>query len=141
LPLLSALDRPIFFPQIFALPNQHPLAVLPALKNLQHFQRLDPKFFDGGDEVGGPLTLIRTEISLPENLPPTLGPKPEIFVYVLTMPGEPLSAWRDAKLMVKRDRYALFKLTNLEDMYSVRRQYWHMGEEHPRPLVAASTRH
>lgn len=127
LPLLAVANKQLFFPQIFALPTQHPLAVRPELTGLQKFQATDPKYFTGGENLGIPMKLIRTALSDPKNLPPNLGTDPGVYVYVVTQDRENLAGWGDAELVVHRDRYAIFKLTNLANIYAMRDQYWRLG--------------
>lgn len=126
-PLLTGATRPVFFPQIFALAVQHPLAVQPDLAELQAYQATDPKFFDGPEDFDRLVDQFRAAITEPQMLPPRLGPRPGVFVYVVTSPGEKLRSSRNAQLVLRRERYSLFKLTNLDGIYTARAAYWHLS--------------
>ncbi len=136
LPLLIAGSRPVFFPQIFAIPAQHPLVMRPELLELERFQGLDPTYFRGGSAVSLVIEDCRAALANPSLLPPSLGPRPGLYIYLLTTKGEKLEDLGSAQLVFQRDRYALLKLTSLEEIYAHRERYWRQVQS----LRSGSTR-
>ena len=125
LAVAEAVERPLFFPQIFALPRQHPLAVRPELRALEAFQNTEPFGFDDHEDLQGILDDVHQKVASLTAVPPNLGPDPAFYVFVLTQPSKPLSGgWKDARLVVQRPRYALFRMTNLETAARARRRFW-----------------
>lgn len=125
LAVAEAAERPLFFPQIFALPRQHPLAVRPELRKLEAFQDTEPFPFDDHEDLQGVLDNVHEEASSLTAVPPSLGSDPAFYLFVLTQPSKPLDGdWKNAQLLVRRPRYALFRITNLETAARARRRYW-----------------
>ncbi len=125
LAVAAAVEKPLFFPQIFALPRQHPLAVRPELRELERFQNTEPFPFDDHEDLQGVLDNVHKEAASLTAVPPGLGADPAFYLFVLTQPSKPIDGgWKDARLVVRRPRYALFRMTNLETAALARRRLW-----------------
>jgi len=105
---LLAAPRGVFFPQIFALPNQHPLAIRPEFHNIGKFEGSDPLTLLGGSWVPDLVERCRRRAGGPNFLPPALNRG--TYLLVFTTPNQHLSPSPDADLLVQRERYALFRI-------------------------------
>jgi hypothetical protein len=125
LPVAAMLTKPLFFPQLFALPTQHPLAIRPELRKLEAFQETDPFQFDDDMSLGDVVTMCHEEATDYDDIPPNLGRDPRFYLFVITMPGKPcIGTYPDAKLLVRRPRYAVFEITHTETAARRRWSNW-----------------
>jgi hypothetical protein len=139
LPVAELIGKPLFFPQLFALPTQHPLAIRPEFRKLQAFQDTDPFPFDDMDSLRDVLAQFHEEADDQEDIPPALGRNPEFYVFAITQPGkQEVGEFPNAKLIVRRPRYALFKITHTEQAARERWQTWAANEVPKRPAYTWS---
>lgn len=113
LPLAEGLHRPMFFPQLFALARQHPLEIKPALQNLEFFEGIDPFDFNDGEQLGRILQDCRQEVGDPKQVPAKILETPSFYLFAILRPGKQheVDKYPGVRLLVRRPRYAIFKLT------------------------------
>ena len=125
LPVAALLDKPLFFPKLFALENQHPLAIRKPLRNLEDFEGIDPFEFEDADGLANVIQLCHDEADDMSDIPPELGRNPSFYLFAITTPGSPCAAVSpNAHLVVRRPRYALYRITNTEKAAIERWKSW-----------------
>lgn len=143
LPVAAMLTKPLFFPQLFALPTQHPLAIRPELRKLEEFQETNPLEFDDPQNLSDVIANCYEEATDLDDIPPSLGANPHFYVFVITTPGkEEIGRYPNTKLIVRRPRYALLQITNTEAAAKERQAEWRLAErtkaaKHPSLIAQA----
>lgn len=125
LPVAEILRKPLFFPQLFALENQHPLAIRKPLRNLEQFEGISPFEFKDANELSNVIQVCHDEADDMLDIPPALGRKPSFYLFAITTPGSPCAPVSpNAELLVRRPRYALYRLRNTDRAALARWKAW-----------------
>ena len=139
LPVAEMISKPLFFPQLFALPTQHPLAIRPELRKLEEFQETDPFDFDDQQSLQDVVKMCHEEATDMDDIPPALGRNPEFYVFAITQPGkDEVGKFQDAQVVLRRPRYALLKITHTESAARERWQNWAQTKSRQRPAYTWS---